>query len=158
MGTLINGMQVMFEAILDHSKGPGRYRAKTIIGGIQKDAAPAHASDRLFMTGFPSEITEEEITSVFSQYGQVTLVKKLPSQAGKMDAAALVKMGDVTQAKWLVDNVSKNIPTGLSTPVTIVYAENKAPGGGVVGCVGAAQTVGVTADAYGAATLSSVAS
>lgn len=131
--TLVNGMQVMFEAMMDHSKGPGRYRAKTCIGGIQKDAAPTQASDRLFMTGFPSEITEEEITSVFAQYGQVTSVKKLPTQAGKSDAAALVKMGEVAQAQWLVDNVSRNIPTGLTTPVTIIYAENKAPGGGVIG-------------------------
>mmetsp|Transcript_126831 Transcript_126831/g.370813 ORF Transcript_126831/g.370813 Transcript_126831/m.370813 type:complete len:344 (+) Transcript_126831:73-1104(+) len=124
---LVNGGQVMFEAMLDPSKGPGRYRAKVCIGGMQKEVASAIASDRLFMTGFPLEITEDTITAVFSQYGTVVSVKKLPSQYGKADAAALVRMGDVAQAKWLVDNVNHNIPSGLNTPLVISYAENKAP-------------------------------
>mmetsp|Transcript_686 Transcript_686/g.1981 ORF Transcript_686/g.1981 Transcript_686/m.1981 type:complete len:348 (+) Transcript_686:56-1099(+) len=129
---LVNGAQVMFEAMLDPSKGPGRYRAKVCIGGMQKDVAQSIATDRLFITGFSTEITEENITSVFSQYGTVVSVKKLPPQPGKTDAAALVRMGDVAQAKWLVDNVNHNIPSGLSTPLAIHYAENKAnlPQGG----------------------------
>uniref|UniRef100_A0A7S0FS14 Uncharacterized protein n=1 Tax=Pyrodinium bahamense TaxID=73915 RepID=A0A7S0FS14_9DINO len=132
---LVNGAQVMFEAMLDPSKGPGRYRAKVCIGGMQKDVASAIASDRLFMTGFPFEITEETITAVFNQYGTVVSVKKLPAQVGKCDAAALVRMADVAQAKWLVDNVNHNIPAGLTTPLMITYAENKAP----IPAVGAAQ-------------------
>merc|ERR1712232_488928 len=48
-------------------------------------------------------------------------------QYGKVDAAALVRMADVGQAKWLVDNVNGNIPNGLSTPLQIAYAENKGP-------------------------------
>mmetsp|Transcript_5911 Transcript_5911/g.15767 ORF Transcript_5911/g.15767 Transcript_5911/m.15767 type:complete len:354 (-) Transcript_5911:101-1162(-) len=122
---LVNGAQVMFEAMLDVSKGPGKYRAKNCIGGVPKEVASSVASDRLFMTGFPGDTPEETITAVFSQYGTVVSVKKLPPTLGKPDAAALVRMGDVAQAKWLVDNVNRNIPSGLQTPITIGYAENK---------------------------------
>jgi len=125
---LTNGSQVVFEAMLDPSKGPGRFRAKTIAGGIAKEVAiatGASTTDRLFVTGLPIEVSEEQITNIFNQYGQAQSVKKLPTQPGKTDAAALVKMADPGQAKWLVENVHQNIPSGLTTPVNIAYAENK---------------------------------
>jgi len=123
---LINGNKVMFEASLDSAKGPGRYRAKNVRGGVKKEqAAAAIASDNLFVAGLPTEISEEQVKAIFNQYGLVNNVKKLPSQLSRGDCAALVRMTDVNQAKWLVDNVHNNIPSGLSTPVQIRFAENK---------------------------------
>merc|ERR1711963_927275 len=102
------------------------------MGAKQKDSTSTTvaASERLYVVGLPLDITEDMITAVFSQYGSVGSVKKLANQAGKQDAAALVRMTDIAQAKWLVDNVNQNIPAGLTTPVTITYAEHKGPGGG----------------------------
>jgi len=117
---LVNGSQVVFEATQDPSKGPGRFRAKSCKGAVQKDSYQGEttpANEKVFMTGLPLEITEESIVSVFSQYGQVASVKKLSTQPGKLDAAALVLMGSVQQAEWLVKNLNGNIPTGLTQPV-----------------------------------------
>jgi CspA family cold shock protein len=128
---LVNGSQVVFEAMQDPSKGPGRYRAKTVSGGIPKESPIAEAcaiTDNLFITGLPLDITEETVKDIFTQYGGVISVKKLPNQPGKSDAATLVRMGSAEQAEWMVKNVSSNIPTGLTTPVHIRYAENKGQG------------------------------
>jgi len=35
-------------------------------------------------------------------------------------------MGNVDQAKWLVDNVNQNIPVGLTTPITVRFAKTAA--------------------------------
>lgn len=124
---LVQGSHVMFEATEDSAKGPGMYRAKRCEGGVQKaqvaEATPA--TDNLFVTGLPMDLTEETIQAIFGQYGTVASVKKLPTSAGRNDTAALVRMGDVEQAKWLVVNVNGNIPSGLTTPVSIAYAERK---------------------------------
>jgi cold shock CspA family protein len=127
---LVAGSKVMFEPMEDQSKGPGMYRAKRVVGGVQKDQAAAATlpSDNLFVTGMPKELTEQSIQAIFGQYGMVASVKKLPASAAKMDTAALVRMGDVEQATWLVVNCNGNIPTGLTTPVTINFAEQKRTG------------------------------
>merc|ERR1740121_1265193 len=115
----------------DPSKGPGRYRAKTVSGSVPKESPIAEAcviTDNLFITGLPLDITEESVKGIFSQYGTVISVKKLADQPGKPDAATLLRMGSAEQAEWMVKNVSSNIPTGLSTPCNVRYAENKGQG------------------------------
>eukprot|EP00928_Gymnodinium_smaydae_P039809 TRINITY_DN27118_c0_g1_i1.p1 TRINITY_DN27118_c0_g1~~TRINITY_DN27118_c0_g1_i1.p1 ORF type:complete len:452 (+),score=103.77 TRINITY_DN27118_c0_g1_i1:99-1358(+) len=148
---LLNGAQVMFEATLDTTKGAGKYRAKGVIGATSKEVSATNAiSDKLFITGLPAEVTEEQITALFNQYGAVASVKKLLTP-GKLDSAALVRMSDQSQAKWLVDNVHQNIPAGLSTPVNITYAENKGgPPAGTGVCVPPPAQLGSSdAGAYG---------
>lgn len=130
---LVNGTAVVFEAMQDPAKGPGRYRARNCKGAISRDEASASQavnSDNLFITGLPLEIAEERIKEIFSQYGMIASVKKLGNQPGKSDAAALVRMGDMEQAKWMVENVNNNIPTGLTQPVNVRFAENKGAGAG----------------------------
>lgn len=129
---LVNGSKVQFEAMPDTAKGPGKYRARVCHGAKPKDAPvdEAVASDRLYVVGLPLDITDEQITVVFNQYGTVSSCKKLPNQAGKSDAAALVRMSDTSQAKWLVDNVNQNIPAGLTAPITCTFAEHKPKGTG----------------------------
>jgi len=129
---LVNGAQVVFEAIADPSKGPGRYRAKTCSGGVPKDLPTEVVSmtDNLFITGLPLDIEEDRAKQIFSQYGAVVSLKKLGNQPGKADAACLVRMGSAEQAEWMVKNVSGNIPTGLTTACSIRYAENKGRGVG----------------------------
>jgi len=128
---LVNGAKVTFEAIQDASKGPGRFRARTCSGGVPKETvteAPAAITDNLFITGLPLDIAEDVAKAVFSQYGSVISLKKLQNQPNKPDAAVLIRMGSMEQAEWMVKNISTNIPTGLTTPVYIRFAENKGQG------------------------------
>lgn len=122
---LVVGSRVVFEAIIDPSKGPGKYRARVKSGAQRRDvvAAEVPASDRLYVVNLPAEITEEQIAAIFGQYGSLAFVKKLPQNASKpSSAAALVGLSDLAQAKWIHDNVGNQIPLGLTTPVAISYA------------------------------------
>merc|ERR1712080_31790 len=126
----------MFEVMQDPSKGPNHFRAKTCKGAVQKDAFvqagvdTSSVNEKVFMTGLPLDITEAMLIQVFSQYGKVISVKKMPLQPGKVDAAALVLMGNAAQADWLVKNLNKTIPTGLTQAVNIRFAENGIKGVG----------------------------
>lgn len=85
-------------------------------------------SDNLFIAGLPVDSTEESVKAIFGPYGTVTTCRVLPYTPGKNDRAALVRLGDIAQAKWLVENLDKNIPLGLSSPVIVKYANKPAPG------------------------------
>merc|ERR1719277_704558 len=50
----------------------------------------------------------------------------LPDVPGKPDKSALVRMADVSQASWMVDHLNGNIPQGLTAPVTVRFADNRA--------------------------------
>lgn len=131
---LVDGAPVTFICEQDAQKGPGRFRAKNCTGAIPKSQSPPPVAevprDNLFIAGLPLEFGEDQVQATFSQYGTVLSVKKLPVQPGKNDCAALVRMGSVEQAQWLVENVNQNIPNGLTTKVTVRYAESKGKGGG----------------------------
>jgi len=90
------------------------------------DAAP---SDNLYMKGLPPGTTEETLRAIFGVYGTVVSCKVLASPAGVSDAAALVRMSNVSEAQYLVDN-AVNIAAGLGTPVQIKFANSGAKGGG----------------------------
>lgn len=83
-------------------------------------------SDNLFICGLPLDASEEGIKEIFSDYGAVTTMRLLPDVAGKPDKSALVRMADVVQAAWMVENLNGNIPQGLSQPVTVRFADNRA--------------------------------
>jgi len=101
---------------------PGMPQLADASAGIPAPAPEAAAvSDNIFIAGLPADITEEVLRGVFGQYGQVISVKLL-CHAARADKASVIKMGDVAQAKWLVDNVHQNIPVGLTTPITVQYA------------------------------------
>jgi len=85
---------------------------------------PVEPTDNLFIAGLPVDATEDSLWQIFGQYGTVTSVKVLPSQ-GKPDSAALVRMSDVGQATWLVENLNGNCPLGMSVPLTVRYADNR---------------------------------
>lgn len=66
--------------------------------------------------------TSESAKQVFSQYGAVKETTVLPVLAGKTAAAAFVIMETLEDAKWIVDNVNGNVPQGLMSQVTVVFA------------------------------------
>jgi len=89
------------------------------------------AKEALYVKGLPSSIAEETVRSVFEQYGTVETVKMLsqPEQLerGPYMCAAIVRMGLVSEATWLVDNLNGNIPVGLESPLAVSYAKGGAP-------------------------------
>merc|ERR1740117_964361 len=107
-------------------KGGGRFRAKSCAGAVTEASAPPPTPvDNLFVAGLPHDATDESITMTFGQYGHVLSVKILPAQRGRSDVAALVRMSSPEQAKWIVENLHGNVPSGLGGAVTCRYAEAK---------------------------------
>ncbi|CAE7795643.1 SXL [Symbiodinium sp. CCMP2456] len=79
-------------------------------------------SDELFVSGLPTDATDDLLKKIFSQYGSIKEVKVLPVAAGKQAAAAFVDMNSLEDAKWIVENVNGNVPQGMAGPVTVAYA------------------------------------
>eukprot|EP00927_Polykrikos_kofoidii_P043559 TRINITY_DN37635_c0_g1_i1.p1 TRINITY_DN37635_c0_g1~~TRINITY_DN37635_c0_g1_i1.p1 ORF type:complete len:578 (+),score=121.79 TRINITY_DN37635_c0_g1_i1:68-1801(+) len=83
-------------------------------------------SDNLFVAGLPSFTSEDSLREIFGKYGVVKQAKVLPDTPGKVDKAALIRMGDVSQAKWIVDNLNGHTLEGMWAPVSIRFADNRA--------------------------------
>lgn len=89
-------------------------------GNSRTDAAP---SDNLFVAGLPLDITEEHLRNVFGAYGSVAQCKVLPPNTARSDRAALVRMASMDQAVWIVENVNRSVPAGLSVPIVVRFAD-----------------------------------
>lgn len=85
---------------------------------------PDIPSTNLYMKGLPNDTTEASIRHIFGAYGNVVSVKVLACPPGVNSAAALVQMGELHEAEWLVANVNNNIPEGLTVPIQIKFANN----------------------------------
>jgi len=84
-----------------------------------------NSSSSVHVIGFPKGVTDEQVTQVFAQYGAVKSVSVLPAKDDKPDAAAIITMDNADQAKFLIDNVSGTVPTGLTAPLTIKMKINR---------------------------------
>merc|ERR1719265_1583050 len=90
---------------------------------------PQMASDNLYVKGLPPEVTENFMKEIFGQYGLVTQLKVLPRDPSQPSVAAMIRFGSVEEAQWLVDNLDGNIPQGMTTPVTVKFANSNPKGG-----------------------------
>jgi len=95
-------------------------------GGKGKGADP-DPSDNLYIKGLPLGTVEGTLQQVFGAYGAVSSCKVLSQPENATTAAAMVRMGSIEQATWLVQNMNGNIPQGLSDPILVKYASG---GGG----------------------------
>jgi len=93
-------------------------------GDGKADSAP---SDNLYIKGLPLGSTEQTVHQIFGAYGAVTSCKVLSHVDGASTAAAMVRMGSVDQATWLVQNLNGNIPQGLTDAIQVKFANS---GGG----------------------------
>eukprot|EP00928_Gymnodinium_smaydae_P071556 TRINITY_DN55103_c0_g1_i1.p1 TRINITY_DN55103_c0_g1~~TRINITY_DN55103_c0_g1_i1.p1 ORF type:complete len:376 (-),score=70.98 TRINITY_DN55103_c0_g1_i1:222-1196(-) len=59
--------------------------------------------------------------TIIGQYGMVHSVKLLPPTASN-DRACLCELTSLEEAEWIYKNLNGNIPQGLSSPVTVLYA------------------------------------
>lgn len=87
------------------------------LGAVGQPPQDNATSDNLHIGRLPSDMDEACIKQIFSAYGMVVSVKTLPGNS------ALIRMGDLAMAQWLVNNLNGNIPQGLSTPVDVKYAQ-----------------------------------
>jgi len=94
-------------------------------------------SERIYVKAMPPGMTDEAVRQVFAAYGTVSDAKVLvangKSNDGLGQSVAIIRMGTVTEAAWLVENVNGNIPQGLAQPVDISFAapsRGPAPGAG----------------------------
>jgi len=105
-------------------------------------------NETVFVKSLPVESTVETVQAIFSQYGGVQAVKVLPPSGGRNVVAAFVTMTSVQEAKWVVENVNGQVPSGLQNPLEVVFAtpkelsSNWGKGGGTKGII----AVGATLD------------
>lgn len=86
-------------------------------------------SDNLYVKGLPAGMTELEVQTLFGGYGEVSSCKVL-DQGTHGYTVSMVRMVNMEDAKWVVDNVNGNIPDGFQNQVQIRYADP--PKGSVV--------------------------
>jgi len=104
--------------------GGGAYSGGAVSSGVGGEPQP---SDNLYITGMPPGMTDQMIHGIFGAYGQIISTRVLNpngvSQDGQGMTIALMRMGSLEQAVWLVDNLNGNIPQGLATPIGVRYAD-----------------------------------
>mmetsp|Transcript_61513 Transcript_61513/g.133110 ORF Transcript_61513/g.133110 Transcript_61513/m.133110 type:complete len:385 (-) Transcript_61513:66-1220(-) len=96
-------------------------------GGVVAGGMGAVAqSDRIYVKGLPAGATEDLLNNIFGLYGAVLDAKVLvadgESSDGTGQSVAIVRMGSVEEAQWLVDNLHGNIPQGLTRVVEVSFA------------------------------------
>mmetsp|Transcript_55433 Transcript_55433/g.145962 ORF Transcript_55433/g.145962 Transcript_55433/m.145962 type:complete len:558 (-) Transcript_55433:164-1837(-) len=95
---------------------------------------PAPPSDNLYIIGMPGAITPEQLQQIFSGYGSITQCKLLGAKEGQTAkdgmAAALIRYSSVQEATNVLNMLNGNIPEGLSSAISIRYADQKEPSGG----------------------------
>eukprot|EP00930_Biecheleria_cincta_P055483 TRINITY_DN41800_c0_g1_i1.p1 TRINITY_DN41800_c0_g1~~TRINITY_DN41800_c0_g1_i1.p1 ORF type:complete len:326 (+),score=53.20 TRINITY_DN41800_c0_g1_i1:42-980(+) len=124
---LTPGTPVCYELGVSGASGkPTANKCTALNGASPTMASGPEATDNLFICGLPLDITPEKVKETFAQYGTVTSLKLLPDRVGKADKSVLVRMADIPEATWLVENLNGNIPTGLTNPVSVRYANNRA--------------------------------
>jgi len=115
----------------------------------------------IYVKGLPANMTEETVHAIFAPYGTVVDCKVLvscgQSDDGTGQSAAIVRMGSINEANWLVENLNGNIPQGLSRPVMVSFKGQRPDGAphryqpyGAQPC-GAGASVGYAAPSYGGA-------
>jgi len=140
-GFNLNGSQLIVRvANNDRGAGKGNGVAKGFVGGGYGSyaGAPAQAwnggggvdpppCDNLYVTGLPPNFSENHINEIFGAYGTVQSCKVLnpngKGQDGGLMSIAMIRMGGIDQALWMVQNLNGNIPQGLATPIQVRFAD-----------------------------------
>jgi len=104
--------------------GPGGTGGPGGFAGGGGGGGPMEPTDNLFIAGLPAGTNDEFLRSTFAAYGQVLDCRVLPD-TGRTDRAALLRMGNLDQARWIVDNMNGNMPPGLTSPLTVRFANHR---------------------------------
>merc|ERR1719188_1751882 len=92
------------------------------------------AGDRIYIKGLPKGMDNKSVREIFEAYGTVVdthvLVNDGQSSDGTGQSVAIVRLGTLDEASWLVTNLNGNIPQGLMRPVDVAFAGSKQGGKG----------------------------
>lgn len=80
------------------------------------------ASDNVYVTNLPPGFTQQDVETVFGQYGIVSQCRVLSSAPGQR-CAALVRFPSVEEALTIVQELDGAVLIGLSDPVQLRFAD-----------------------------------
>mmetsp|Transcript_96375 Transcript_96375/g.281605 ORF Transcript_96375/g.281605 Transcript_96375/m.281605 type:complete len:213 (+) Transcript_96375:69-707(+) len=89
-------------------------------------AAP---NTNVFISGLPTDLDDDSLKQIFEAYGHVTWAKMMPSK-GRDNEAGIVEFDNVSEAKWVVENLNGNIAEGLDEPITVTFKREMRKTGG----------------------------
>merc|ERR1712176_1185907 len=78
----------------------------------------------IYIADLPSNVDEEALQKAFNKYGTVVWHRIMPSK-GQETTAAIVEYQDISEAKWVVENMNGAQPDGISAPLTITFKREK---------------------------------
>jgi len=104
------------------ARNPMSQMMQMMKGGPYGKGAETEGSDTCFVKSLPLHSNIDSVKGIFTQYGAVKSVKVLQPSKGLEVVAAFVEMSSPEEAKWLVENVNGQTPTGLQNPVEISLA------------------------------------
>mmetsp|Transcript_54180 Transcript_54180/g.150319 ORF Transcript_54180/g.150319 Transcript_54180/m.150319 type:complete len:245 (-) Transcript_54180:107-841(-) len=84
----------------------------------------AEPSERVYISGLPSDMTNEKLKDILEAYGTIKNVKVMSG------GAAIITFATLDEAKWIVDNLDGNMPEGLTQPINTKYANTSGGRGG----------------------------
>jgi len=94
-------------------------------------------NERVFVSGLPPDLNEEQLNSIFGAYGSLAQVRNLGASR-----CCVLTFATVDEAKWVVENLDGNMPEGLSQPVSVRFGKPEGPAlaaaGNLGGCQGGA--------------------
>jgi len=102
-------------------------------GGVSAAAAPP--SDNVFIGDLPAHLTQDDLQSMFSQFGTIQQCRTLPPKGTQTKCCALVRFGSVEEATYVVESLNGAMIEGLEAPISVRFAN--APGGDKGGGKGA---------------------
>jgi len=86
--------------------------------GKGKSDIPPHVT--LHISGLPSGLTEENVSTFFEQYGDVYNIRLEPPSAGKMGLTAIIRMPEF-EGQWCVENLNNFQPDNFPGPIGVSF-------------------------------------
>lgn len=80
-------------------------------------------NERVFVSGLPPDLSEEQLNSIFGAYGSLTQVRNLGASR-----CCVLTFATVDEAKWVVENLDGNMPEGITQPVSVRFGKPEGPG------------------------------
>eukprot|EP00747_Dinoflagellata_sp_TGD_P096924 gnl/TRDRNA2_/TRDRNA2_166977_c2_seq1.p1 gnl/TRDRNA2_/TRDRNA2_166977_c2~~gnl/TRDRNA2_/TRDRNA2_166977_c2_seq1.p1 ORF type:complete len:428 (+),score=57.75 gnl/TRDRNA2_/TRDRNA2_166977_c2_seq1:133-1416(+) len=97
-----------------------------------QECAFAHSQEELitgtnlYISNLPLDIKEEQCTQIFGVYGAISACKILPPTGTKSTRSALICFINPEEAEWVLKNVDRTTPLGLTENVNVLRAKKHA--------------------------------
>lgn len=98
-----------------------RKRAGAPVPNTPKMQGANGGTTDLYVKGLPADCNEPFLKGVFELYCTEAQIFILSQDS--TESVILLRVGDATEARWMVDNLNGNIPQGLERPIGMTYAD-----------------------------------